>query len=77
MKYILILTLVLTSCGYAPISNTEPVIITDIEISSDREACNYYGKGCQGMVFTITSPKFVFRDTCGKFQIGDTVKLTK
>lgn len=70
----------LVSCGYAPIDNTTPIIITDIETAVNGENgknCNYYGYGNTYMTFTLVGSNFKFRDTCGKFQIGDTLNIVK
>lgn len=61
----LILCLLLSSCGYGAINNASPIIIIAIESSVTPPYCLYSGKD------------FCFKDTCGKFQIGDTVNLIK
>jgi len=76
-KLILILSIFLVSCGYAPINNIEKIIITDVETANNGVDCNYYGWGDRWMVITVTNDKFKFRDTCGKFQIGDTLNIIK
>lgn len=76
MKKILILALLFTSCGYAPMDRTKGIIITEIK-TADINTCYYYGYGNMGIVFSPCDVRFVFRDTCGKFQIGDTLKIVK
>lgn len=72
-----VLLLLLSSCGYAPMDNySNQVIITKIDKSSSN-ACSYYGIGNTNLVSTPTSFHFKFRDTCGKFQIGDTLNIVK
>ena len=63
----------------SPIDNTKPVIVTHIERYHNSEYCLYYGKGCLDIdiVATPTSSDFVLIDTCGKWQIGDTIRLSK
>lgn len=70
----LLIALLLISCGYAPIDNTTPVIVTCIE-KDINTSCDYYGEGNRFLNFAVTSCKFKFRDSCGKYQIGDTIKF--
>ena len=75
---VLMISLTFVSCGYAPMDNTmeKPIVITSIE-NVGGNSCNYYGRGNYNMVVTLTSSEFKFRDTCGKFQIGDTINFVK
>lgn len=76
-KLLLILMISCTiSCGYAPMDNTDNGIVIK-EIEKNGTYCNYYGVGNWNLTGTITDKYFKFRDTCGKFQIGDTVNLVK
>ncbi len=77
-KIILLFALIctLTGCGYAPIDNSQYVIITGIEKYSNTHS-NYYGNGNHTMVGTLTSTDFKFRDRSKKFNIGDTITFTK
>lgn len=75
-KLLFMLLLVTTACGYAPIDNSKPVIVTEIE-SYDEVYCNYYGIGNSSMTETVTVYQFKFRDSCGKYQVGDTIKFVK
>jgi hypothetical protein len=61
-------------CGYASMDNSKPIIIRDIETSDKNGFCWYYGDGAAS---TSLSSFFQFRDSCGKYNVGDTVKLTK
>ena len=74
MKKLIFLLLILTSCGYAIIDNSNPVIIAKIE-NYDEGYCDYYGKGNYNAMLTATSPYFKFRDKCDKFRVGDTVYI--
>lgn len=74
LKIFLLITL--SSCGYAPMDQTNPLIIDKVEYN-DKGTCDYYGTSNYYMTITLTSTKFKFRDSCGKFSIGDTVKFTK
>ena len=75
-KYIIMLVFILAGCGYAVVDGfNKYVIITEIRRNADY--CYYYGKGNPGAVFTLTEDDFKFIDTCGKFQIGDTVRFVK
>ena len=79
MKKLLLLLLIsisLFSCGYAPMDNSNPIIITKIS-QYDEVFSNYYGRGNSNMVFTDVSDNFCFRDTTGKFQVGDTINFIK
>ena len=70
----LALTVVASSCGndtYSAIH--ERNVIHSIEV--DSEGCSYYGNGYMTGVYTSTSFRLI--DTCGKFNIGDTIRLTK
>lgn len=76
---ILLCSVLLSSCGYAPIDNVNSnytPVITDIE-KVDDITCNYYGQGNSNTTVTITEWRFKFRDTIGKFQIGDTINIIK
>lgn len=65
----------MTSCAYSPMDNSSPVIIKIIERHDDIY-CNYYGRGNWNMNMNIfASSDFMFRDSCGKYQIGDTIKF--
>lgn len=70
-KLILILSMFLVSC--TPIFNYTPIVITNIE-KSDKLYCNYYG---YGQNIWTNNYDFELRDTCGKFQIGDTLNIVK
>lgn len=74
----LIALLLFTSCGYAPMDNTfdKGITITKME-QVDKVSCLYYGRGNNFLVTSITSVDFMFCDTCGKFQIGDTINFVK
>lgn len=76
-KLILIMIVFLLSCGYATIDTQKTLIITGIENHNDPVYCYYFGKGSAAYTNTMTSKYFMFVDSCGKFQIGDTIKLTK
>ena len=86
VKYILIIMLFLTSCGYESMSNyKEHAIITKVGVSFYSEnppnnMCYYIGTSgsiISGMGETLSKNEFCFYDTCGKFQIGDTIKFIK
>ena len=69
-KLTLIIAVLFMGCNdYSPMDNKYPIIIKSISKSSDN-LCSYYGK-------ENTAFDFVFRDTCGKFQIGDTINFVK
>lgn len=65
------------------------IIITRIEEGSINDfdedgewvkfinGCYYYGKGAQGKGWFLNKGEFVFYSEKGKFNIGDTVKLSK
>lgn len=76
---ILLCSILFNSCGYAIIDNVTSCytpVITDI-IKVDDISCNYYGRGNTNLTATFTSYKFKFKDTIGKFQIGDTINIIK
>lgn len=79
MKKLLLLLLISTnlfSCGYAPMDNSNAIIITSI-VKYDEVFSTYYGRGNYTLVETVTSFDFCFKDTTGKFQIGDTINFVK
>lgn len=71
-----IFTVISFGCGYAPMDNSQLITITRIE-KNDKIYCYYYGDGASHIVSTLTESYFMFRDTCGKFQIGDTINFVK
>jgi hypothetical protein len=74
---IVTIILLFTSCGYAPMDNTTPVIVKEIKPTNTPNMCNYYGKGNRYMVLAFIGNKFIYRDSCGKYKINDTIKFTK
>lgn len=70
-KIIVIIAMLLTGCGYAPMKNS--FVITKIE-ESHYGLCQYYGTGADNGLGGTQSK---FYDTCGKFQIGDTINFIK
>lgn len=56
--------------------NSALIRITAIE-RDEGIYCFYYGDGDDYIVESWVSDDFVFRDTCGKFQIGDTINFVK
>lgn len=75
MKKLLFL-LILSGCGYSSVDSYSKVVVIS-RIEQVTSYCWYYGEGTNSGIVTLTSSQFRFTDTCGKFQIGDTVKLTK
>lgn len=65
----------LMGCGYATMNFKDKMIIKEIQVTNGN-LCRYYGHG-DGTTLAPTSTYFQFTDTCGKFQIGDTVYLIK
>lgn len=64
------------SCGndsYSSIENKN--IVERIKKHSYSEGCSYYGKAEPTGICSSTSFRLI--DTCGKFNIGDTIILTK
>jgi hypothetical protein len=62
----LALIIMIIGCNF---DNTEPIIVT---------AFNSYNNYCEYTVQTNGVPRFRhFNDSCGKFNIGDTVKFIK
>lgn len=69
----LFITTLLISCGRQVVSFKEGAIITDIETYA--EGCIYYSKTTIKQDFKDSYGYFY--DNCGKFNVGDTIKLTK
>ncbi len=74
MKKLLILStcIIFTSCGYATMDASKPIVIK-VKNKIDENFSNYYGKGEWG----LNSPYFKFKDSSRKFSIGDTIRFTK
>lgn len=81
MKKLILIIALLSSCGYSPISQRIGIVITRIENYKEGDHmgcwCNYYGEGDVASVKTATSWDFKFTDSCGRFQIGDTIIFVK
>ena len=74
-KIFLLLTLCLFGCGYSPADYTKAVIVTDIESSStEPRFCFYYVYPSKN---TRIVHKGYFADHCGKYTVGDTIKIVK
>lgn len=73
---ILLITVLLSSCGYSPIDNTNPTIITKIRKYNDIYSY-YYGKGSDEGILSLANVSFRIKDSTGKWNIGDTIKLNK
>lgn len=73
-KLLLLLLLLLTGCGYRPMDVTTGAVISDVE--SYNDGCLYYSKTTK---FHNSSTKYnssYFFDRCGKFTVGDTIKVS-
>jgi len=69
----------LSACSYSPIDNSRYQTISKIEVAGDPAYSNYYGTGNWGMTHMdlLSSNDFKFRDSTGKFQVGDTIDFCK
>jgi hypothetical protein len=79
MKY-LIIALISSAYGRETLSPAiNKSIITDIEttLNTEGKLCNYYGSENPFGTDSQFLLNFKVCDSCGKFQIGDTLKLTK
>ena len=81
-----LMLLIFTGCGYESMNNYNThIIITDVGKSFYSEKNNdnmcYYignsGSTIAGLGELYSSDNFCFYDTCGKFQIGDTINFIK
>lgn len=70
---VIFLLLLINSCGYNPASSYKNPVVNEIIIRDN--GCSYYGK-TEDIQF-LASPYFRIIDTCGKFNIGDTIKFVK
>jgi len=82
MKIIISIFLVvmLSSCGYETPNNMNVMIITEIGTSDyGKGLCYYVGKGSttSGISEVFAESRFCFYDNCGKFNVGDTIKISK
>lgn len=75
LLFIAVIALSLISCAYSPMDNSKPIVITEIE-RINKCFCDYYGNGNYSMSMAMRY-QFCFRDTVGKFQIGDTINFVK
>jgi len=73
-KSIILLSLFLMSCGHAVVDNRKPIIIDEITSLPNEEYVSYYGKGYSN---DFGFGDFKIYDLKGKYNIGDTIKLTK
>lgn len=72
--------LAIDSCGYQSINNQNSLIITETAYSLNKTGyCYYIGRGTDPSTFVelFASTQFCFYDSCGKFNVGDTVKIIK
>jgi len=72
---IFITILLLSSCDRRPIDYKNGAIVTNIE--SFEEGCIYYTNTTVWSGNGLRDSEGYFCDKCGKFNIGDTIKLTK
>lgn len=61
----------LSSCGHNSVNVNQVLIIREIE-KSDSPYCKYYGDNRTLQTFSST---WCIVDTCGKWNVGDTIKL--
>lgn len=82
---IICFTLLLSSCVNSTIDFNNSVIIKSVKVSEYDNPKNNYENYCYYTVkgtnvanfWELFSNNGGFYDICGKFQIGDTIKLTK
>ncbi len=86
MKRITILSLIamigLMGCSYTSIDNTKPVIVKETGVSNlpnrVNNLCYYITRdGEFSSIYQLFCYNSCFYDTCGKYKVGDTIKLTK
>lgn len=81
MKKILIcILLYFCSCGRPPMENDEKLVIVKIltkQTTSDKIGCMYYIKGSSSLGMIKFRSESYFFDSCGKFNVGDTIKIVK
>lgn len=71
------LVILMASCGRKVMNPTKDLcIISSIEANPDG-TCEYYGYGDWSETNALFAFDFKFIDSCGKFQVGDTIRLTK
>lgn len=63
-------------CRRAVMSEERGIVITKIE-KKDGMFCYYYGKGQEVLSSEFGPSNFMLIDTCGKFNIGDSIRLIK
>ena len=74
-KLFIIISATLFGCGYAGINVPSYSTINEIR-KYDSNHSKYFGKGTFEF-FIIGSNNFMFIDTTGKFNIGDTIQMIK
>lgn len=75
-KYLILLVIFFSSCGYASLDTRKSCIVTEI-IQIDTSFCYYYGGGNWGGYVTMSSTNFQIIDSIGKYNVGDPIKLGK
>lgn len=76
-KLLIILTIAISGCkSHSPADFTQTVVITSVETSKyDNKICLYH---CSPRVVSYGwTNEAWFVDVCGKFTVGDTIKLIK
>jgi hypothetical protein len=77
LLYLILVVLILwmlTGCGRTPMAfDAYEVIVVEIEAADN--GCYYYTEGTYKS--SILFEKGLFHDNCGKFNIGDTLQITK
>ena len=79
MKKLLFAAMLLTSCGYESQNNLKPNIVVQTGRSLYADLCYYECSGSlvSGVGEMVAVPEFIFYDSCGKYRVGDTVKIVK
>lgn len=78
MKKLIVIALLLTSCGYQSQNNLKPNIVKETGTTTNGE-CYYEcsGGSIGGVGEILSTERFKFYDSCGKYTVGDTVKIVK
>lgn len=79
MKKLLFAAMLLASCGYESQNNLKPNIVVQTGMSAYANLCYYecIGSEFAGFGEILASKSFTFYDSCGKYRVGDTVKIVK
>lgn len=76
LTLLLLVVILFTGCGRNRLTSGV-TIITNIEKYYETGLCFYYGNGIETNGSILGPNKCIFLDSCGKFNVGDTINIIK